>query len=142
MSVSSYSKFAAALIAALLLLPASDAQAGGNKCFGECYEDLHEPGYFRTLKRRETLRRGVYEIRRQPAVYGWVTRRVLVSSGRSWKDHGKPRYKYVRKRVLLKPYKNIAVHHKGRHRFVRERVYIQPERSGWDHFSHGSSKDW
>lgn len=106
--------------------------ADGFDCDGPCYEkDLRAAPIHRTWKRRIEIERGAYEVDREPSLYGWVTKKVMVSSPRSMKDEWEPTYRYVRKRVLLRPYKNIAIYHKARHKYVRERVVIQPESSGW-----------
>ena len=101
MRVSSYLKTAAAMVAAALLIPAGISQAGSRNCTGTCYEEVPAPSYYRTLKRRIELRRGVYEVDRVPSLYGWATRRVLVDDGIEW--HSEPAvYKTVKVRKRLK----------------------------------------
>ena len=114
--------------------PASPGLAG-ERCAAECYGRVPEPVIHRTFKRRITTERGAYEIRREPARYGWVKRRVLVDGGDGW--HDRPVYKYVKERILLKPYKNIAVYYPERAYYTREHVTIHPEGWGWGKFS-----DW
>jgi len=63
----------------------------------------------RTYIRRDVVEPGVYEVRRSPAVYGWVVK------------GGEPR------RILLRPYKNIAHFERPYISWYREHLTILPE---------------
>lgn len=112
-------------------------------CAWPCYERAAPSQIHRTLTKRVEIERGAYEIAREPSLYGWVEKKVVVSQRHSWKDGGEPEYDTVKKRILLRPYKNIAIYHKAHHEYVRERVIIQPESTDRElstgHYSH---KDW
>ncbi|NJM33789.1 MAG: hypothetical protein HC850_02730 [Rhodomicrobium sp.] len=89
----------AALIAAMPF--AAGVKAGGKSCVGECYEEVAAPSIHRTFKRRVEIERGVYEIEREPALYGWATRRVVLDDGIEWRE--KPAvYKTVKVRRHIK----------------------------------------
>jgi hypothetical protein len=130
----------AAVLALGMALPTA-AQAGGEHCWDDCYREGSAPSYERTLTRRVEIERGAYEIAREPSLYGWATRRVLVSQPGSWKDDDEAIYRSERKRILIRPYKNIAIYHRARHKYVKERVTIEPEGPFWGD-GYGSGKDW
>ncbi|WP_125461872.1 MULTISPECIES: hypothetical protein [Rhodomicrobium] len=71
------------LAAGALALAASAAtpQAGDYGCRENCYD---APSYNRTFKRRVELEPGVYEVARQPSLYGTATRRIPLDSGIEW----------------------------------------------------------
>lgn len=96
------SMFRVLLFAGLAVLAmGAGAQAGGRDCIGECYEEVAAPPIHRTFKRRIEIERGVYEIAREPALYGWATRRVLLDDGVEWRE--KPAvYKTVKVRRHVK----------------------------------------
>lgn len=77
---------AIAATAVLALLPDAAANAGGKGCYGNCYEEVPAPVIHRTFKRRIVLEPGVYEIDREPSLYGLATRRVLLDSGGEWRE--------------------------------------------------------
>jgi hypothetical protein len=100
-------------------------------CWRGCEAETWSKPIRKTLTRRVEVVPGLYEIAREPAQYGWIKRKVIVSG--NYKDDYE--YKTVKRRILLKQYKNIAVYHRGEYRLVRERVKIYPEKTGWSHFS-------
>jgi hypothetical protein len=65
---------------------AAAPQAGERGCIGKCYEEVLAPPIHTTWLRRETLRTGLYEIDREPSLYGLATRRVLVDDGVDWHE--------------------------------------------------------
>jgi hypothetical protein len=75
----------AAAFAALLPF-GGGAQAGEAGCRGQCYEEAPAPPIRRTFMRRITIEPGAYEIDREPSLYGWATRRVLLDSGVEWRE--------------------------------------------------------
>lgn len=127
-------RVAATLAAIAGALYAAPAQAGDFfHCWRGCEPEISPEPIRKTIISREEVVPGLYEIEREPAQYGWMKKKVIVSEGDSYKDDYE--YKVVKKRVLLKQYKNIAVYHRGQYRLVREKVKIYPEVSGWDYFS-------
>lgn len=73
--------FAVALTGAVV-----SPHAGERGCVGRCYEEVPSPAIHTTWLRRDTLREGVYEIDREPSLYGVATRRVLVDDGVDWHE--------------------------------------------------------
>lgn len=65
---------------------ATTGEAGGKRCVGPCYEEAPAPVYHRTLKRRVELEPGLYEIAREPSLYGTATRRVLLGGEVEWRE--------------------------------------------------------
>jgi hypothetical protein len=142
MGVPRFRMLAAAIFALGIALPTA-ARAGGDRCWHDCYREGSAPSYERTFTRRVEIERGAYEIAREPSLYGWATRQVLVSRPGSWKDYGEESYRHERRRILIRPYKNIAIYHRARHKYVKERVTIEPEGPVWEpNGYYGSSKDW
>ncbi len=91
----------AAAFAAFLLPSAAPTYAGGPNCLSDCYEEAPAAPIHRTFKRRVELRRGVYAIEREPSLYGWSKRRVLLDDVVEWRE--KPAvYKTVKVRKHLK----------------------------------------
>lgn len=80
---------------------AATTQAGGRGCVGKCYEEVPAPAIHTRWMRRETLQRGVYEIEREPSLYGTATKRVLVDDGVEWREKP-PVYKTVKVRRHIK----------------------------------------
>jgi hypothetical protein len=120
---------AAVVSGALYSVP---AQAGDFfHCWRGCEAETWSEPIRKTIIRRVEVERGLYEIEREPAQYGWIKRKVIVSG--NYKDDFE--YKVVKKRILLKQYRNIAVYHRGQYRLVREKVEIYPEKTGWSYFS-------
>jgi hypothetical protein len=72
----------------------------------------------RTFIQRDVVEPGVYEVSRQPAVYGWIREKVVAADGS---------VEYVQRRVLLRPYKNVSHFQRPYIAFSRERVTVQPE---------------
>lgn len=110
---------------------AAPAMAGDYYCKGSCDSESWPRPIKRTIISRIEIEPGLYEIEREPSLYGWVERRVLLST-----EYGyKPEYRTVKKRILLKPYKNKAVYHRGKYKFIREQVVIYPETEEFSYFS-------
>lgn len=108
------------------------AQAGNFiHCWRDCETETLSRPIRKTIIRRVEDKRGVYEIKREPAQYGWIKKKIIVSG--YYKDDYE--YKVVKKRILLKQYKNIAVYHRGEYRLVQEKVEIYPEKTDWSYFS-------
>ncbi len=112
---------------------AGEAQAGG--CWDGCVtNEPNPPIIHRTFKHRIQVEQGVYEIAREPALYGWVVPGDPTAKGAAYADDG--RYGTPGRRVLIKPYRNIAIYHRAKHIYPTERVAIQPEPYGtgdwWD----------
>jgi hypothetical protein len=127
-------RLAAALVAIVVsgALYAAPAQAGDFfHCWRGCEAETWSEPIRKTIIRRIEVEPKLYEIEREPAQYGWIKRKVIVSG--NYKDDFE--YKVVKKRILLKQYRNIAVYHRGEYRLVRERVEIYPEKTGWSYFS-------
>ncbi len=130
MRVPRFVKFAALAVCGTLLLPVASAFAGGRGCKGECYEEVPAPAYYRTFKRRITYRPGVYEIAREPSLYGWATRRVVLDDGIEWRERPAV-YKTVKVRKHLRSrttWQKRWVN--GRHIMCKVRV---PGRTVWVH---------
>jgi hypothetical protein len=120
---------------ALICSSAGQVQAGGCWSAG-CGTEEKPPIVYKTFKKRTQVEQGVYEIVRQPSLYGWT----VPAYGADAKGAGYTGYAVEggSRRVLLKPYKNIAIYHRARHVHSTERVAIQPEPYGgewswWDH---------
>ncbi|MBX2806793.1 MAG: hypothetical protein KTR19_12530 [Hyphomicrobiales bacterium] len=133
MSISKSFRCAATLAAITVsgTVYSATAMASDLRCWRDCETETWSTPIRKQLVRRVEEERGLYEIAREPAQYGWVKKKVIVSG--SYK--GDYEYKTVKRRVLLKQYKNIAVYDRGRYRLVREHVEIYPETSDWSHFS-------
>ncbi len=127
-------RLAAALVAmtASGTLYSTAAQAGDFfHCWRGCEAETWSRPIRKTIIRRVEVEPGLYEIEREPAQYGWIKKKVIVSG--NYKDDFE--YKVVKKRILLKQYKNVAVYHRGKYRLVSEQVEIYPEKTGWSYFS-------
>ena len=121
-----------AVLAVSSALQSAPAKAGDLfDCWRDCETETLSRPIRKTIIRRVEDERGLYKIEREPAQYGWIKKKVIVSG--NYKDDFE--YKVVKRRVLLKQYKNIAVYHRGRYRLVREKVEIYPENAGWSYFS-------
>lgn len=121
-----------ALLAVISALHSAPAQAGDLlDCWFNCETETLSRPITKTIIRRVEDEGGLYEIKREPAHYGWIKKKVVVSG--NYKDDFE--YKVVKKRILLKQYKNIAVYSGGRYHLVRERAEIYPEKNGWSYFS-------
>jgi hypothetical protein len=70
----------------LAFVPVTASYAGDSGCYGECYEQVPAPVIHRTFKRRVVDFPGLYEIDREPSLYGLATRRVLLDSGVEWRE--------------------------------------------------------
>jgi hypothetical protein len=107
-----------------------EAKAGGCWWSG-CDSEPTSPVVHRTFKKRIQVEQGVYEITREPSLYGWTVPVPADAKGASWAEG-----ENVSRRVLLKPYKNIAIYHRAKHVYTTERVAIEPEPYGewtwWD----------
>lgn len=144
-------RIAAAVFTAGLALQATASNAADLGCNGPCYEQGSTPAYERTWTRRVEIAPGEYEIAREPSLYGWVTRSVVVDKGGDWtgrisyKDGGQyaePTYHTEKRRVLLRPYKNIAIYHRAQHEYVKEHVVIEPETTDSVPAAYQSWKDY
>jgi hypothetical protein len=132
-------RLGAMAFAVALIGSGTASQAGGRGCIGGCYEEVPAPPIYTTWTRRETLRRGVYEIDREPSLYGIATRRVLVDDGVEW--DGEPAvYKTVKvrrnirsrvrweKRWIDGKYVMCKVKVPGKTVWVDKRVQVSPAR--------------
>ena len=86
MRLSSHFRIIASAAMFSAFLPIGVSLAGETGCTGQCYEEAPAPPIHRTFKRRITIEPGVYEIAREPALYGWATRRVVLNSGVEWRE--------------------------------------------------------
>ena len=122
---------------ALTTISAGEAKAAD--CLNGCLAPVPEaapPIVHRTFRQRIEIKRGVYEISRRPALYGWVVPGDPTAKGASYAgwDHA-PAYDEGR-RVLLRPYRNVVTYDRAKHIYPKERLAIQPEPYGegswWD----------
>jgi hypothetical protein len=67
----------------LLVASAPPVRAGGD-CVGDCYVKEPAPVIYRNFKRRIQLERGVYEVAREPGLYGWTRKRIPLA--REWRE--------------------------------------------------------
>jgi hypothetical protein len=81
----------------------------------ECYVEAPLRPVYRSYIRRDVVEPGVYEVGRQPSLYGWTMMRTPDG--------------YVPRRILLRPYKNVTHFQRPYIAFSRERLRIQPEGS-------------
>jgi hypothetical protein len=95
---------------ALGLFFAAPVQAGGGRCVGDCYVQDTPPVIHRNWKRRIQVEQGVYEIAREPSVYGWVRSKVAVA--REWHE-------------IPAVYKTVRVTERTRTRYVWEKRLIR-----------------
>lgn len=129
--------------AVAFIVPSQGTQAADLGCSWPCYEQTGPQPIHRTLTKRVEIEPGAYEIARDPSLYGWVEKKVVVSRRYSWKDDAEPIYRTEKKRILLRPYKNIAIYHRAQHEYVREHVTIRPESTNQEpHSRYYSHKDW
>jgi hypothetical protein len=122
---------------ALITMVAGEAKAGG--CLDSCVTGVTEappPIVHRTFRQRIEVKQGVYEISREPALYGWVVPGDPTAKGASYAGWDHPSAYGEGRRVLLKPYKNVITYDRAKHIYPKERVAIQPEAYGerdwWD----------
>ena len=116
--------------------------AGGVKaadCLDRCLTIVPEaqaPIVHRTFRQRIEVKRGVYEISRQPALYGWVVPGDPTAKGASYAGWDHAPAEGEGRRVLLRPYRNIVDYDRAKHIYPKERLAIQPEAYGeprwWD----------
>lgn len=99
-----------ALAGGLLLASFASPAVAGDRCVGDCYVQAKPPVVYRTFKRRIQLERGVYEIDREPALYGWTRRKVALQ--REWRE-------------IPAVYKTVRVTQRTRTRYVWEKRLIR-----------------
>jgi len=65
------------IVGALVLATATGAASAKNRgCMSECYEAVAPKAIHKTYKYRITTQQGVYEIDREPSLYGWAKQPV------------------------------------------------------------------
>jgi hypothetical protein len=94
---------------ALTVLFGPQASAGG-ACVGECYVQARPPVIYKNWKRRIQVDPGVYEIAREPSLYG--TARTKIRLPREWRE-------------IPAVYKTVTVTKRTRSRYVWEKRLIR-----------------
>jgi hypothetical protein len=123
---------------ALITIFAGEAKAADclDRCLGGTVTEAQPPIVHRTFKQRIEVKQGVYEISRQPALYGWVVPGDPTAKGASYAGWDHPSAYGEGRRVLLRPYRNIVTYDRAKHIYPKERLAIQPEGYGegrwWD----------
>ncbi|MGE0501978.1 MAG: hypothetical protein AB7I79_13620 [Rhizobiaceae bacterium] len=89
---------AAGMAAAVLMSSVSPVVAGGR---GECYEKVHHPAVYDTVREKVLVREARRHVEVEPAIYGTQKRKVLVSHERVEYRTVPAQYKTVREKVII-----------------------------------------
>jgi hypothetical protein len=92
-----------ALVAGVLALAATAAQAGGNCRGSQCYQLVKSPPTFETVSEKVVVRPERKIARHIPAEYGHVTEHVVVRPARVVTRHIPAEFGVVAEKVLLSP---------------------------------------
>jgi len=110
MSSRQFLAVAAVLTGAVLGVSLAEPAQAGGYCGGDCYVKDTPPVIHRAWKRRIQVEQGVYEVVREPALYGWTRQKVALE--REW--HETPAV-----------YKTVRVTERTRTRYVWEKRLVK-----------------
>ena len=120
----------AAITAALVLLSTVSPVVAGGK--GECYEKVHHPAVYDTVREKVLIREAQRHVEVVPAIYGTQQRRVLVSPERVEHRRIPAQYKTVREKVVTHPAYTVERVIPARTKTVQRTVKVSDGGHGWE----------
>jgi hypothetical protein len=119
---------AGAAVAAMMMQSA--ARAGGIGCIGvECYEEVPRKVIHKTMTYRVQTEQGVYEIAREPSLYGWTETPVMAWHEPEYRTVTEPEPRYEWRRCTLRGREVMCKVPTGRMVAYQRRVMVSP--GGW-----------
>jgi len=120
-------------------MSAERTYAGEGGCVGDCYVKDRPFVINRTFKRRIQVQQSVYEIAREPSLYGWTRQKVLLEHDVEWREtpavyqtiHVKERTpsRYVWEKRLIRGREVMCkIRIPGKTVMVEKRVLVSPAR--------------
>lgn len=122
-------QLAAVTAVAVLLSSVSPVFAGGS---GECYERVHTPASYETVREKVLVRPAQRHVEVIPAIYGTEKRRVVVSPERVGYRDIPAQYRTVREKVLIEPERSVARVIPAVVRTVARTVKVSDGGYGWE----------